>query len=68
MGKRQVALLRRQFRYLLQFSYDLNGYRTAKTVNGVRHTYLYAGGKLLRETYSGNTLDFAYDAQGLPFS
>ena len=52
----------------LQFSYDLNGYRTAKTVNGVRHTYLYAGGKLLRETYSGNTLDFAYDAQGLPFS
>ena len=52
----------------LQFSYDLNGYRTAKMVNGVRHTYLYAGGKLLRETYSGNTLDFAYDAQGLPFS
>ena len=40
----------------------------SKTVNGVLHTYYYAGGRLLRETYGSNTLDFAYDASGNPFS
>ena len=29
-----------------------------KTVDGVTHTYYYAGSKLIRETYGDNTLDF----------
>ena len=48
----------------LSFTYDADGQRTSKTVNGVVHTYYYAGGKLLRETYGSNTLDFFYDASG----
>ena len=51
----------------LSFKYDANGLRTSKTVNGVEHTYYYYGGKLLRETYDGNTLDFYYDASGVPY-
>ena len=32
------------------------------------HTYYYAGGKLLREIYGSNVLDFAYTTSGTPFS
>ena len=39
-----------------------------KTVDSVVHTYLYAGGKLLRETYGDTDLDFFYDANGNPFA
>ena len=52
----------------ISYTYDLNGLRKSKTVNGVEHTYYYAGGKLLRETYGNVVLDFAYDASGNPFS
>ena len=52
----------------ISYAYDLNGLRTSKTVNGVQHEYVYAGGKLLRETYGSNVLDFAYTASGAPFS
>ena len=52
----------------LSFAYNANGMRTAKTVNGVTHTYIYAGGKLMRETYGTNTLDFLYDASGAPYA
>ena len=45
-------------------TYDADGLRTSKTVNGVEHTYYYAGGKLLRESFGGNTLDFFYDSNG----
>jgi hypothetical protein len=40
------------------------GIRTSKTVNGVKHTYVYASGKLLRETYGDTTLDFFYSTSG----
>ena len=50
------------------YTYDTNGLRTAKTVNGVTHTYLYASGKLLRETYGNVILDFVYDHNGRPFA
>ncbi|MGM9669456.1 MAG: RHS repeat-associated core domain-containing protein, partial [Faecousia sp.] len=52
----------------IAYTYAVNGLRTSKTVNGTLHTYYYAGGKLLRETCGSNTLDFAYDASGNPFS
>ena len=50
------------------YAYDHNGVRTTKTVDGVVHTYYYASGKLLRETYGSNTLDFFYDASGAPYA
>ena len=52
----------------ISFAYDADGLRTSKTVNGVKHSYLYASGKLLRETYGSNTLDFFYDANGMPYA
>ncbi len=52
----------------ISYTYDLTGLRTSKTVNGVTHDYLYAGGKLLRETYGDTVLDFFYDANGTAYA
>ena len=53
------------------YDYDVSGLRTWKLVDGVRHDYIYASGKLMRETYTqdGTTykLDFLYDQSGNPF-
>ena len=55
----------------LSFDYDVNGLRTWKQVDGVRHNYTYASGLLLRESYSQNgtdyTLDFLYDLNNRPY-
>ena len=48
----------------VSYAYDAGGLRTSKTVGDVTHTYLYASGQLLRETYSGMTFDFFYDSNG----
>ena len=52
----------------ISYTYDVDGIRTSKTVNGTKHTYYYAGGKLLRETFGSNTLDFFYDVSGNPYA
>ena len=52
----------------MSYAYDSDGLRTSKTVNGVVHNYYYASGKLLRETYGSNVLDFSYDANGNPYA
>ena len=50
------------------YEYDVNGLRTQKTVNGVTHSYIYASGRLLRDTWTDDgvarTLDFFYDPNG----
>ena len=55
----------------VSYDYDVNGLRTYKIVDGVRHDYTYASGQLLRETYtqsgSSYTLDFIYDQTGRPY-
>ena len=43
------------------YTYNANGIRTAKTVNGVKHTYTLEGTKILREVWNGNTLVPLYD-------
>ena len=52
----------------ISYTYDADGLRTSKTVDGTEHRYYYAGGKLLRETYGSTTLDFFYDANGTPYA
>ena len=52
----------------LSFAYDANGLRTSKTVNGTTYRYYYASGKLMRMTWGTNTIDFFYDASGLPYA
>lgn len=53
---------------VVDFTYDLSGIRSTKTIDGVQHSYLYAGEKLLRESYGSNVLDFFYDANGTPYA
>ena len=43
------------------YTYNANGIRTSKTVNGVTHTYTLDGTKILKETWGENTLIPLYD-------
>ena len=43
------------------YTYNANGIRTSKKVNGVLHTYTLDGTKILREEWNGNTLIPLYD-------
>ena len=47
--------------YTSTYTYNANGIRTSKTVDGVLHTYTLDGTKILRETWAGNTLVPLYD-------
>ena len=40
----------------IEYTYNANGIRTSKKVNGVLHTYTLDGIKILGETWDGNTL------------
>ena len=54
----------------VDYSYDLDGIRTKKVVNGVTHEYITQNGKVMRETIgtgsSAKVLDFIYDESGKP--
>ncbi len=43
------------------YTYNANGIRTSKTVNGIKHTYTLDGTKILCEAWGGNTLVPLYD-------
>ena len=43
------------------YTYNANGIRTSKIVNGIKHKYTLDGTKILRETWNGNTLIPLYD-------
>ena len=43
------------------YTYNANGIRTSKKINGVKHEYTLDGTKILRETWDGNTLAPLYD-------
>ena len=45
----------------IEYTYNANGIRTSKKVNGVLHTYTLDGTKILRETWDGNNLIPLYD-------
>ena len=45
----------------IHFTYNANGIRTSKTVDGVRHDYLLDGVNILRETWDDNVLETLYD-------
>ncbi|MDR1001889.1 MAG: RHS repeat-associated core domain-containing protein [Oscillospiraceae bacterium] len=46
------------------YTYDADGIRTSKTVNGVEHTYLLNGTKVLKEVAGEDILWYDYDAAG----
>ena len=43
------------------YTYNANGIRTSKTINGGKHEYTLDGTKILRETWGNNTLVPLYD-------
>ena len=43
------------------YTYNANGIRTSKTVNGITHTYTLDGTKILKEVWGNNTLIPLYD-------
>ena len=48
------------------FTYNADGLRRSKTVNGVTHYYYYDGINLVKEEWGDNILVFFYDANGSP--
>ena len=54
----------------VSFTYNNNGIRTSKTVDGIRHDYVLNGSQIISEIWkSGNTehlLYYVYDENGLP--
>ena len=49
----------------IAYSYDLNGLRLSKSVNGIVTEYLYSGTRLLRQVTGGNVIWFIYDQDGM---
>ena len=47
------------------YTYNADGIRTSKTVNGVTHNYVLEGSTILAETYGNTTLRFVYDNTGI---
>ena len=50
----------------LSFTYNADGIRTAKTVDGVTHTYTLDGGRIVAEEWGDNYLVYLYDESGSP--
>ena len=48
------------------YTYDVDGLRTSKTVNGVKYEYYYVGSRLQYEKFGTNELRFFYDSYGDP--
>ena len=48
------------------YTYDVDGLRTSKTVNGVKHEYYYVGSRLQYESFGSSKLWFFYDVDGNP--
>jgi len=46
------------------YTYDDQGIRTSKTVDGVLHTYVTDGSRVLVETWGNNTIQYTYDLDG----
>ena len=48
------------------YEYNADGIRTSKTVNGVKHTYLLDGTRIISEAWSNDTIIYIYDESGSP--
>ena len=49
----------------VNYSYNADGLRTGKTVNGVKTEYAWDGSRLMAQRTGGNVTQFLYDANGL---
>ena len=52
----------------ISYSYDVNGLRISKTVNGTMHTYTYDGSQLLCDKWGSQYIEYFYDASERPYA
>ena len=50
----------------LSFTYNDEGIRTSKTVDGVKHAYTLDGSRIMTETWGNEMLVYLYDDEGMP--
>ena len=50
------------------YTYDQDGIRDSKKVGDVVYNYITQNGKVVRQTWDGNTFDVIYDNSGLPYA
>jgi len=50
----------------LSFTYNADGIRTSKTVNGVTHEYILSGSQIVMEHWGDNVLMYLYNESGAP--
>ena len=50
----------------ISYTYDENGIRTSKIINGITHAYVVDGTKIISETYGNVLLTFIYDEKNTP--
>ena len=48
------------------FTYNDEGIRTSKTVNGVKHTYVLDGNRIVSQQWSDKLIIYLYDETGSP--
>ena len=53
---------------MVSFTYDADGLRLTKVVDGVTHYYVWQGDRLVSESYGTSTLEFFYDESGMPYA
>ena len=67
MGSTRVATIKLDI-LDWEMAYNTSGIRTKRVSEDNTYRYYYAGGKLMRVSWGTNTIDFFYDASGLPYA
>ena len=52
----------------VEYTYDMSGVRTSKTVNGTTYNYTTLSGKVMRQQWGSKSLEFVYDDGNQPFA
>ena len=52
----------------VEYTYDMSGVRTSKTVNGTTYNYTTLSGKVMRQAWGDKSLEFVYDDGNQPFA
>ena len=52
----------------VEYTYDMSGVRTSKTVNGTTYHYTTLSGKVMRQQWGSKSLEFVYDDGNQPFA
>ena len=52
----------------ISYTYDMDGIRDSKTVDGTIYNYITQDGLVVRQTWGSNVMDFTYDNNGRPYA